>query len=238
MASTETEIEGLLARARDEYAHCSTVTFRLAPWSPPALEACLAILASERSQSVVMVLEGELRGRARHHDLRPLEGEAGWSALRELKRLDWIDEAAKHNEDPHRLEIPDGLAAAARHKCPPVCYTLAYADGRPVGFFNSWMGVGGLGQVEDLFVHPEYRHRGIATALIHHCVAEARTKGAGPVVICANLADTPKSMYMAMGSRPIAVGRQYGVKRQALTVASCGWGSNPPGRANLRRLGL
>jgi hypothetical protein len=52
-------------------------------------------------------------------------------------------------------------------------------------------------------------HRGLATALIHPCVADARSKGAGPVVIAADPTDTPKHMYAAMGFRPVAVYSHY-----------------------------
>ncbi len=94
-------------------------------------------------------------------------------------------------------------------KSPPVRYWLAYVDGEPRGYFNSWAGIDGVGQVESLFVQAEYRHRGLATALIHHCVADARAHGAGPVVIVADASDTPKRMYAAMGFRPVAVKREY-----------------------------
>ena len=67
----------------------------------------------------------------------------------------------------------------------------------------------GVGQVENLFTHPDYRNRGIATALIHHCVADARAKGAGPVVIVADPTDTPKNIYARMGFRPVAVVGHY-----------------------------
>lgn len=60
-----------------------------------------------------------------------------------------------------------------------------------------------------MFTHRDFRHRGLATALIHHCVAEARREGAGPVVIVADPTDTPKRMYAAMGFRPVAVKRDY-----------------------------
>jgi predicted GNAT family acetyltransferase len=69
--------------------------------------------------------------------------------------------------------------------------------------------VNGIGQVEDLFTHPDFRHRGIATALIAHCVADARARGAGPVLITADPLDTPKQMYAAMGFRPFSVTRNY-----------------------------
>jgi len=69
--------------------------------------------------------------------------------------------------------------------------------------------VNGLGQVEDVFVEPAYRHRGIATALIHHCVADCREQGAGAVVIVADACDTPQHMYAAIGFRPAATKRRY-----------------------------
>lgn len=84
------------------------------------------------------------------------------------------------------------MRAAHRAKQPPVQHWLACVDGKPVAYFNSWSGIDGVGQVEDLFTHPEFRHWGIATALIYRCVADARGKGAGPVVIVADATDTPK----------------------------------------------
>jgi predicted GNAT family acetyltransferase len=63
--------------------------------------------------------------------------------------------------------------------------------------------------VENLFTHPDHRHRGIATALIHHCVADARAHGSRPVVIVCDPNDTPKNMYGALGFRPVAIKRAY-----------------------------
>ena len=82
-------------------------------------------------------------------------------------------------------------------------------EDQPAGFFNAWEGVDGMGQVEDLFVLPEYRKRGIATALIHHCVAESRRRGAKEVLIVADPDDTPKNIYARMGFRPVAVHGHY-----------------------------
>lgn len=45
--------------------------------------------------------------------------------------------------------------------------------------------------------------------LVHQCVADARSRGAGPVVIATDPADTPKHMYAAMGWEPVAVKREY-----------------------------
>src|SRR5262249_57474549 len=90
-----------------------------------------------------------------------------------------------------------------------VRYWLAYVDGQPRGFVASLIGPTGTGQVEDLYVEPEVRHRGLATALIHRGVADCRARGAGPVLIVADGSDTPKAMYAAMGFRPRAVEHKY-----------------------------
>lgn len=211
-ARTEIEVEALWSQARARYAHCDTLTFRLGPGASPHLESPLALAGTERSGSLVMLLEGEPRGSAAPHDIRSIGDDAGWSAFVALKRADWAEHAVKLREDPQRTEIPDGLAATSRLKCPPVRYFMAYVGGTPAGCFNAWEGIDGVGQVEDLFVLPAFRNRGVGRALIHHCVADARKHGAGPVVICSDPADSPKNLYAAMGWRPLALCRQYGVR--------------------------
>lgn len=70
-------------------------------------------------------------------------------------------------------------------------------DMRPVDNVEAWS------------IMAEFKRRGIATALVHHCVADARACGAGPVVAVTDAADTPKHMYAAMGFRPVAILRDY-----------------------------
>lgn len=122
--------------------------------------------------------------------------------------VDWTAYMARTGRPPQE-EVGRRMWAARKRKQPPVQYWLACDGERAVGYFNSWEGVGGVGQVEDLFTLPEYRKRGVATALIHHCVAQCRGKGAGPVVIAADPTDTPKHIYARMGFRPVAIQSKY-----------------------------
>jgi GNAT superfamily N-acetyltransferase len=66
-----------------------------------------------------------------------------------------------------------------------------------------------VGLVEDLFTHPEFRRRGIATGLVARAVEDARERGADQVLIGARPEDTPRRMYASMGFRPLCVTRQY-----------------------------
>ncbi len=165
----------------------------------------------ERSDSLVMLLEGELQGRPRRHDVRPVEDDTAWKAYKALHDLDWREykERMPGGAGGYDEETASQMMQSRRSKSPPVRVWMAYVDAGPRAYLSSWAGADGVGQVEDVFTHPDCRRQGLATALIHHGVAEARREGAGPVVICADPADTPKQMYAAMGFRPVATKRNY-----------------------------
>jgi GNAT superfamily N-acetyltransferase len=209
------EIDRLLARAHREFSGCGCkhLRFDLDLDTPPQFEARLALEGYRRNDALVMLLEGELRGKAKPFEIRPVESETDWAAYGALHEIDW--QAYAERTSPGAAEEASAWTAAAmlqsrRLKSPPARFWLAYLDGAPRAYLFSWEGTKGVGQVEDLFTHPDYRHRGLATALIHHCVADARAHGAGPVVIVADPTDTPKEMYAAMGFLPVAVKRSWG----------------------------
>ena len=74
---------------------------------------------------------------------------------------------------------------------------------------KTWEGLDGMGQVEELFVAPAHRGRGLARALLHHAIADCRAHGADDVVLLADASDTPMRLYAAMGFAPVAVLPQY-----------------------------
>ena len=207
-ASSANEIDRLLARADREYTGSPHRQFRIDFTASPEFEARLVLEGYERKDTLVMLLEGDLIGAAKPHDIRPVESEADWQAYSSLHEIDWREYAEKIPGGAD-MAVAEQMMRCRRAKSPPVRYWLAWADGQPRAYLASWEGTDAVGQVEDLFTHPEFRHRGLATALIHHGVAEARKEGAGPVVIVADVADTPKQMYAAMGFRPVAVSRTY-----------------------------
>lgn len=209
-ARTPAEIDALLDRIEREYAHCRHRCIRVDNAAAPAVEARLALDGYVQTSVLISLLEGDLAGTAKDIELREVTDDAGWDAFFELNVADWEEHA-----DRTKIVTPDSvglgrqLAESQRVKSPPVRYWLAYADGAPCGYFNAWEGTAGVGQVENLFVLKEARHRGLATALIHRCVTEARARGAGSVVIVSDPTDTPKQMYAAMGFRPLAMQRSW-----------------------------
>lgn len=208
---TPAEIDALLERAEQEYAHCRHRCFRVDNAVSPEFEARLALDGYTQSGALLSVLEGDLVGPAKPVELREVGDDAGWDAFFKLSIADWEEYAARTKTDARDVVPAVGRALAESQRCksPPVRYWLAYDEGDARGYFNAWEGTDGIGQVENLFVLKEYRHRGLATALIHRCVADARSRGAGAVVIVSDPTDTPKRMYAAMGFRPVATQRSW-----------------------------
>ena len=202
-------IDALMARIEVEYAGYRHRQIVVDPETPPEFEARLVLDGYDDVEaSLVMLLEGDLRAAPRSHPIVPVGSDADWDAYARLKRLDWAERAARLGLGP-LPHVGEGLIECYRKKVPPLRYWLALADGEPRGFFSSWEGTAGVGQVEDLFVEKGWRHRGLATALLRHTVADARAAGAGPIAIIADAHDTPKTMYAAMGFRPVATVRKY-----------------------------
>jgi len=202
-AATPAAIDALLARADREYAHCGHRRFDLDEATPAALEERLVGAGYRRRRFEVMVVEGALAGAAKAYEVRPLAGMDAWAAFATLHRLDWLESAARLGLSGD-LAVAEQGALVHRAQSPPVRWWLAYDGGEPCGYFASWEGIAGMGHVEDLFVHPDRRRRGIATALVHHAVADARAHGAGPVALVVDPDDTPRHMYAAMGFRVVA----------------------------------
>jgi GNAT superfamily N-acetyltransferase len=176
-------------------------SIRLDPLSvPPSLEARLALESWECAEGILMILEGELRRDAREICIRPVESEAEWAAYLSLKLSD--------DEAPWVRTVGQQWVASMRRKRPRVRTWLASRGDSPVGFFSEFV-EGGLGLLEDLYVHPAARLRGIATMLVAHCVCAARERGAQAVFLTARAADTPKQMYAKMGFRPVAITQHW-----------------------------
>jgi len=208
-ARTPQEIDELFAAADREFAHSGHRRFDVDFRTPPEFHARILLESGfERSDGLLLLLEGELLSSPPHMDIRPVESDADWEIYRELSLLDWI-EGMKRMGLPPQEEVGYQMFQTNRRKQPPVQNWFAYDGERPVAYFNSWEGVDGVGQVENLFTHPDFRNRGFAAALIGHCVADSRAKGAGPVVIAADPTDTPKNAYARMGFRPIATATHY-----------------------------
>ena len=77
----------------------------------------------------------------------------------------------------HLILGPEGLAEGRTH--------VAEEDGSVVGF-ATWAESAGTIELEDLFVDPDYRRRGIAMALVNSIAEILRARGAERLEVTAN----------------------------------------------------
>jgi len=79
---------------------------------------------------------------------------------------------------PEYLDLgPEGLAEGRTH--------VAEQDGTVVGF-ATWAEAGGTVDLEDLFVDPDYRRRGIASELVRRIAEVLRARGVQRLEVTAN----------------------------------------------------
>jgi GNAT superfamily N-acetyltransferase len=206
-AGTVAEIEAVLDRADEVFDGLQHRVFHLDPWTPPAFEARLMLDGFEFEDEIQLLLEDELVVPSPPPAVgtRLVQSDEDWSILRRLTRLDHEEQARREVHPLWDEEVTTEMVATKRAKAPDLRFWLARADGTDCAFLSSWPGANEVGKVEDLFTHPDFRNRGIGTALIVHCVRDVRERGAGPVLIGALPNDTPMRMYAAMGFRPFCV---------------------------------
>ena len=184
-------------------------TFKVDPLVTPALEPRLAAADHAVDAEIHAVLRGDLRAKPRPIAIRPASSDHDWDVLARLIRLDHEDEAERERRAPLAVSTTEQIVRQKRGKAPDVQFFLASVGDEDVAFLSSWPGIAGVGKVEDLFTRPDHRNEGIATALIDHCVKDARARGAELVLIGADVTDTPKRMYAALGFEPAVVTRSY-----------------------------
>jgi ribosomal protein S18 acetylase RimI-like enzyme len=208
-ARSPAALERVLARFEEAFAGLDHRCVHTNPLSHPVLEARLALAGHLETPTLQMLLEGELRARPSAVELRLPASDADWEAVVCLTRLDHEEVARRFGRPPYPEALARSMTRVRRAKEPQLRFWLARAEGVDCGFLSSWPGVGGIGMVEDLFVHPDLRRRGVATTLLAHAVADARARGASAVLIGARPDNSPKDWYAALGFRPLCVTRSW-----------------------------
>lgn len=97
--------------------------------------------------------------------------------------LQLVRELAEYEREPDAVRVtPEDLRAQLACARPPFECVVAEWDGAPAGMalffqnYSTWRGRPGV-YLEDLFVRPEFRRRGIGRALLAHLARLARERG-------------------------------------------------------------
>ena len=106
-------------------------------------------------------------------------------------------------------------------------YLIAWEDDRPIGHAHiAWSGTHlGLPEIQDVFVLPEHRRRGIASRLTEAAEAEARRRGSDRISLSVSQEQNQaakllyeKLGYVAAGVEPVRVLGQIMIRGRPLEV--------------------
>lgn len=88
--------------------------------------------------------------------------------------------------------------ARAEARSPDCLLYLAYLDGQPVGAADLFQ-FDGWGRVESVTTHPDFRRRGVATALVGHIVAASLAMGNTETYLLAEPGGDAERIYQRLG---------------------------------------
>jgi GNAT superfamily N-acetyltransferase len=107
---------------------------------------------------------------------------------------------------PGDVELVDGrlpLNRLDQHEADASTYLIAWDDGRPVGHaFVAWSGTHLLlPEIQDMFVVPELRRRGIGTELVRAAEQAARERGRKRISLSVSIDGNPvaRRLYERLG---------------------------------------
>ncbi len=206
-ASSPDEIEDALADLDAAFAGSPYRVVDVDALTPPGFVARLPLEDFvEQPAVVLMTLEGPVAAGApaQRLDIREVASAADWEDFRRLHRLDCARAGG-----PLSDEVVEGLFHGLRQKSGAGRFFLGCLDGRPCGYAAAITAPGGFGMVDEVFTLPAQRRRGVATAMIAHCVATLRADGAGVAFLTALASEHPKKLYARLGFRPAMLARRW-----------------------------
>jgi GNAT superfamily N-acetyltransferase len=230
-------IDALTEASHAEFAGFPYRHFLLDPLTPPDVNAYLAFQPGYRFRDTLyVILEGDIPIKRREAEIKEVLTDADWANYHALDKVWWLE----YGGGVRRLQrwarlrlahlktllgsqaetVHDQVVRAKRLKAADARTWFACVNGKPEAFLTSWPGESGVGRIVDVYTHPDFRRRGLASALIHHCVTVVREGGAGPVAIASELNTSAKETYAALGFRPLFLTRDVFVEPRADAAAS------------------
>lgn len=151
--------------------------------------------------------------------------------------LAFIRELAEYERAPDAVETDEAtLAANLFGERPGAEVVIAEADGQPAGFalffhnFSTWLGRRGL-YLEDLFVRPQFRGRGIGQVLMAYLAKLAVDRGCGRFEWWVLDWNTPAlDFYRSLGAMPMDEWTVQRMTGDALHALAASFSSPPAGQ--------
>lgn len=118
---------------------------------------------------------------------------------KQLAELDKLCFAVPWSEQSFADEVQNNMAN----------YFVAYSDERIVGYIGFWRVID-EGDITNIAVAPDYRRKGIASALLERAIREAHSFGLALLTLEVRKSNAPaQALYKAFGFKPIGERKNY-----------------------------
>ncbi len=203
------EIDETLEDIEAAFTHSPYRVVDADPFTPPAFLARLALDGWQEQHAVIlMALQAPLAPVAAPAvGIDAVQTDADWTELRSLHELDLAE--GVRTGGAHPAEIAEGLYQAMRRKAAAGRIFLARHAGRASAYAMAVPAPAGFGVIDDVFTAPDLRRRGVASALLAHCVDWLRQQGCSTAFLTARASDRPKALYARLGFTPEMLVRRW-----------------------------
>lgn len=176
------------------------------------LEPAFRALGWQPERYVFMAYRGSVERAAETREVR----EVDVGAIRPLREKVARGEPWATDDEVVRMVL-DADELMAHHGC--ARHFASLVNGEVVSGADL-LSDGQTAQVEDVVTHPDFRRRGLASAVVLRAVEEARAAGHDFIFLAADDADWPKELYTRLGFA--AIGRKWAFVRPPAPAGPAG----------------
>lgn len=141
-------------------------------------------------------------------ELSPVTGD-DWETIYQFFRIDHVEEDARAKRETRPESLTRAGVELRRSIGAEATYYLATTASEPEACIATWENGRGIGIIEDVFVYPDSRGKGVAKNMLRFAVNSLRRDGVEHVLIASDIEDTPKRLYARFGFEPVHVNTAY-----------------------------
>lgn len=207
IAEDDAAIDAVLAAMDTHLAHADWRVVHTDCFTSERFLARLAYLGFDERPVVIQMVCNRLEPTTRAEiEIVAVREQRDWDMLADLVMAD-VGEGKRTGHLDLNSGLVDDMVGNYRLKAPDYRFHLALHDGRAVGYGAMALAPNGMGMIEDLFTLQSARRRGIASTLIAHLDRKLRAVGAKSAFLGAVAEEEAKSLYHALGFRPVMLTR-------------------------------
>lgn len=212
-ATSQKEVEQVLASADDAFPHCAHRRFYCDPTTPAIVMAGLVARGFGCERQLVMTRRADLAARDRELCCDPVQDAGSWRRLAALVHEAEL-ETASSNFLSGAAKQAELRLQGFRTRAPSYEAFVVRRGRTDVGYVAGVACPGGVGVVGELFVLMTARRSGLGTELLRHAAQELRDSGSHHLVMEVTPGSPAQALAESQGFAPLCLTEIYETTRR------------------------